>query len=162
MTAKLKKFVDQNRVSSTEEGKYTIRHLSYTMKRVPQHFKHLKTYSAHLSLSEKCITRYSTNLKSLCRVEQNLAMGEKTEGRKSGGQLMTFLPILVDPDVSKSDKIRIIILYILHKNGILEENLDKLIQKACLTQDDKQAIINLHLLGIKIIVNSIHVLILCV
>lgn len=157
MTAKLKKFVDQNRVSSITEGKCAMRNLLYTMKKVPQCYKDLEKYSAHLSLSENCITRYSNNLKSLYGVEQDLAMAEKTEGRKSGGQLMNFLPILVDPNVPKSDKIRIIILYILHKNGILEENLDKLIEKARLSQDDKQTIVNLHLLGIKVLVKNIHV-----
>lgn len=63
------------------------------------------------------------------------------------------MPILLDQNTSSNDKMRIIILYVLSKNGISEENLNKLVQHAQLSPADKQAIVNLNLLGINTIVD---------
>ncbi|VVC39687.1 Sec1-like protein, partial [Cinara cedri] len=155
VTSDLKKFIDSNRVSSAVRDSHsTLRDFSKAIKAIPQYKKELSTHCTHLNMVQYCAEKYKDGMSRLCKVEQELALGTNVTGEKVDDHMKDIAPILLDKMVSNYDKVRIILLYVLSKNGISDESFNKMVKTAQLSPADKRAIVNLTLLGFNVVDNA--------
>ena len=149
VTKLLKEFAIEKNASNAD--KPTIKDLKQMLKKMPQFQKEFNSYALHFTIAEDCFIHFNKNdskLKQICDVEQNLAMGVDQQGEKIKDPMKLIVPFLFENDVSQEDKTRLIMLYLIYKNGITEENFEKLLSHAMMSDlSIKQNILNLEKLG---------------
>uniref|UniRef100_F1L0Y2 Acetylcholine regulator unc-18 n=1 Tax=Ascaris suum TaxID=6253 RepID=F1L0Y2_ASCSU len=148
VTKGLKKF-SESKAGMSADAK-SIKDLSMMIKKMPQYQKELNKFSTHFHLAEECMRKYQQGIDKLCKVEQDLAMQVDADGERVKDPMKLMVPLLIDPAVEPADRLRLILLYILSKNGITEENLNKLLQHANIDMVEKETLVNASYLGLNV------------
>jgi len=154
ITNMIKEFQDSKRISGPGANKpANIKDLSLLLKKMPQYQKELSKYSLHLNLAEECLRVYNNNqIEKLCAVEQDLATGVDKDGEKiSKDHMRAIVPVLLDQDITENNKLRIILLYAIMKQGISEESMNKLMEHAKISSAGRNTIKNISNLDVAII-----------
>ena len=157
ITSMIKDFSESKRLTGpgTKQAT-TIKDLSLLLKKMPQYQKELSKYSLHLNLAEECLRIYNQKqIEKLCAVEQDLATGVDKDGEKiSKDHMRAIVPVLLDTTISEHNKLRIILLYAIMKQGITEESMNKLMEHAKISSFGRNTIKNVSNLDVTIIQNS--------
>ena len=157
ITKMIKEFSDSKRISNpSAKEATTIKELSAMLKKMPQYQKELSKHSLHLNLAEECLRIYNKDhIEKLCAVEQDLATGVDKDGEKiSKDHMRAIVPVLLDQNISENNKLRIILLYGIMKQGISEENMNKLMEHARISSVGRNTIKNISNLDVAIIQDS--------
>ncbi|CAO3657362.1 unnamed protein product [Mucor hiemalis] len=130
----------------------SLKEMKEMLTNLPQ-FQDLKAkYSAHLSIAQECMSFFERHkLNSVGNLEQNMVTGETSDGETPKTIVLDMVPLLDDPHVSQADKARLLMLYIIWKEGgIFEDDKRKLIEHAKLRGEYRDAVNNLPLIGVKL------------
>ncbi|KAF2873396.1 syntaxin-binding protein-like protein 2 [Massariosphaeria phaeospora] len=118
---------------------------------LPQFQEMKEAYSLHLTMAQECMNIFQHNkLPDLASVEQCLATGLDEDYRKPKNTADQVVRTLDEEAVVPSDRLRLIALYVLYKDGILPADLTKLLLHAQLPPQDGAIINNLDLLGARV------------
>lgn len=143
------KFIDENPHFTNQSGDATsLNAIKDMLAGLPQ-FQELKeAYSLHLTMAQECMNIFQRRkLPDVASVEQSLATGLDEDYKKPKNLADQVVRLLDDEAISSSDRLRLIMLYILYKDGILPLDIDRLLSHANLPLQDREVIINLEFLG---------------
>ncbi|KAK3822148.1 MAG: Sec1-like protein [Linnemannia gamsii] len=150
LTSKFTQFVAENEALRGDKDKVaSLRNMKDQLANLPQ-FQDMKAkYSTHIHIAKECMRIFEeSKINELGLVEQQLATGETVEGHLPKQVLAEMVPFLDDPDVSGMDKARLLMLYMICRGGLRNEDREQLLGLARMSNDNVEAIRNLGLLGI--------------
>ncbi|EAW12936.1 Sec1 family protein [Aspergillus clavatus NRRL 1] len=107
-------------------------------------------YTLHLNMAEECMRFFQEHkLLEVSSVEQCLATGLDENYKKAKNLASQLVQLLDDDAVMHPDRLRLLLLYVIYRGGILGGDIRKLMAHAQLAPQDGQVISNLDLLGIR-------------
>lgn len=142
------KFLDQNPHFRDSNNATSLNAIKDMMAGLPQFQEMKETYSLHLTMAQESMNIFQNNkLSEMSPVEQNMATGTDEDGRKPKNVLEEVARLLDDDAVRPADRLRLIIMYLLYRDGVISEDIKRLLAHAALPQSDGEIIANLELLG---------------
>ncbi|KFY05469.1 hypothetical protein V492_08521 [Pseudogymnoascus sp. VKM F-4246] len=143
------KFISDNPHFTNQSGDATsLNAIKDMLAGLPQ-FQNLKdAYSLHLSMAQECMNIFQNRkLPDIASVEQSLATGLDEDYRKPKNLADQVIRLLDDESISSSDRLRLIALYIIYSDGIVFEDIPRLMAHASLPSTNIETVTNLELLG---------------
>jgi len=146
------KFIDQNPhfTKTDSENATSLNAIKDMLAGLPQFQEMKEAYSLHLSMAQESMNIFQRQkLPDLASVEQILATGLDEDYRKPKNLTDQVIRTLDDENISLSNRLRLLALYIIYRDGILLADLQKLIAHAQLPAQNAEFIQNLELLGVR-------------
>jgi syntaxin-binding protein 1 len=143
------RFIDENPHFTNSEGDATsLNAIKDMLAGLPQ-FQELKeAYSLHLSMAQECMNIFQHHkLPDIASVEQSLATGLDEDFRKPKNLADQLVRLLDDENIGPADRLRLILMYIIFRDGLIQQDIDRLLAHASLPFQDGEVVTNLELLG---------------
>lgn len=108
-------------------------------------------YTLHLNMAEECMKHFGgRKLIEVSSMEQSFATGLDENYKKAKNLAAQLVQLLDDDAVIPPDRLRLILLYIIYRGGLLGGDIRKLMAHAQLPGQDGNVIANLELLGVRV------------
>lgn len=105
-------------------------------------------YTLHLNMAQECMKHFQEHkLIEVSSVEQCLATGLDENYKKAKNLASQLVQLLDDEAIGRADRLRLFLLYIIYRGGLLSGDIRKLMAHAQLVPQDGEVIYNLDLLG---------------
>ncbi|KAF5970933.1 syntaxin-like protein-binding protein sec1-like protein [Fusarium bulbicola] len=143
------KFLQQNPHFTNENADTTnLNTIRDMLAGLPQFQEMKEAYSLHLTMAQECMNIFQKHkLMDIASIEQTLASGLDEDFKRPKNILEMIVPLLDDEAVSPSDRLRLIILFILYRDGVIDEDIKRLLAHASLPQSDREVVLNFEQLG---------------
>ncbi|KAL2153262.1 hypothetical protein VTH82DRAFT_4417 [Thermothelomyces myriococcoides] len=119
---------------------------------LPQFEEMKKAYSLHLTMAQEAMDTFQKyKLADVASAEQTMATGLDEDYKKPKNVLDGVVRLLADKGIADADKLRLIAIYALYRDGMIDKDITRLLWHASLLRSpdsrDKAVIENLSLLG---------------
>ncbi|KAL1638289.1 syntaxin binding protein 1 [Neofusicoccum ribis] len=150
--ADFKRFIDENpHFTKADADSTNLNTIKDMIAGLPQFQEQKGSYSLHLAMAQDCMNVFQRcKLMDIASVEQSLATNLDEDYRKPKNMADQLVRLLDEESVSPPDRLRLVALYLLYKNGLLPSDLQMLLAHAQLPREDTQVLKNLDLLGARI------------
>lgn len=139
--AKNPQFADSDNPSSLNNIKDMLAGL-------PQYQEGKEAFSLHLSMASDAMSVFQERkLADLASVEQTLATGLDEDYKKPRNVADQVIRLLDEDGITSSDRLRLVIQYMLYRDGLISTDVQRLLAHAQLPPQDGEVIHNLELLG---------------
>lgn len=143
------KFMKDNAAFSDQEKTTNLNTIRNMLAGMDSYAQGKDKYSLYINMAQDCMSKFEkSNLPAVGQVEQNCSTGVTSLGKTPKDVLETMVPLLDDESVSPGDRTRLLMIYIIFKQGIFPDDRSKLMKHAKLSASLQQAIVNLDLLGV--------------
>ncbi len=144
-----RKFLEQNpHFVNSDSNTTSLNAIKDMMAGLPQFQEMKETYSLHMNMAQACMDRFQNQkLSELSAIEQTMATGLDEDNRKPKNILDAVVRLLDDPAISQSDRLRLVIMYLLYRDGAIPEDAKRLLAHAGLPPQDAEIITNMELIG---------------
>ncbi|KAH9977523.1 Sec1-like protein [Russula compacta] len=150
LMADFNKFMTDN-AGFKGEGAATLNDMKDMLASLPQYQEQREKFSLHLSMAQECMDIFERDkLPVVATVEQDCSTGVTAQGKTPKTLVEEMVPLLDSREVINSNKVRIIALYILYREGVPDEDRRRLYQHARLTRPEMDAVSALVHLGVRI------------
>jgi len=146
------RFIDDNPhfTKQDSDNANSLNAIKDMMAGLPQFQEMKEAYSLHLSMAQESMNIFQhQKLPDIASVEQILATGLDEDYKKPKNLTDQVVRTLDDEGVSPPDRLRLLALYLIYRDGMLPADLSKLINHAQLPAQDNAVLENLALLGIR-------------
>ncbi|KAG8950770.1 vacuolar sorting protein VPS33/slp1 [Tulasnella sp. 424] len=144
-------FMQENAGFTGKTGQASVNDMKDMLANLPQFKEMREKFSLHLNMAPECMDKYTNmHLEDIAKVEQACATGKTPEGKTPKGIVEDMVPLIADRNVPSRDKIRIMALYIMYRQGIPDEDKRRLFEHARLTLSEQDAVNALALMGVRI------------
>jgi len=141
---KASKMAKDSQVSSLKEMRDAI-------KDMPQYQELLNKYSLHIHMAGECMNSFKQRgLEAIAGVEQDMATGEDAAGHAPKNLVSALTPLLTNPAIDKTDKTRLLMMYIVSQEGIKDEDRRRLFDLAGIAANEQLCFLNLANLNVAI------------
>lgn len=142
------KFIDDNPHFTKTNDAASLNAIKDMLAGLPQFTSLKEAYSLHLTMAQECMTIFQNRkLPDIASLEQILATGLDEDYRKPKNVADQLVRLLDDPATSPQDRLRLIMLYVIFKDGIVFEDIPRLLAHAQLPADNIDSITNMENLG---------------
>lgn len=143
------KFLDENpHFTNANSDTTSLNAIKDMMAGLPQFQEMKEAYSLHLTMAQECMNIFQHHkLNEMSPIEQDMATGLDEDNRKPKNVLDTVVRLLDDDAVKQGDRLRLIIMYLLFRDGVIPEDVKRLLAHASLPPQDGEIITNMELLG---------------
>jgi syntaxin-binding protein 1 len=152
LSEEFKKFQARNPQFADNDGQpASINTIKDMLAGLPEFQEGKEAFSLHIDMAEKCAKIFQDHkLLDVVSVEQSLATGIDEDNKKPKNLADQIVRLLDDDSVVHEDRVRLLILYILYRNGILRGDVEKLRCHGQLSPVDGEIIYNLITLGARV------------
>lgn len=142
------KFINDNPNFTNSEDATSLNAIKDMLAGLPQFQEMKEAYSLHLSMAQECMNTFQhRKLPDIASVEQSLATGLDEDFRKPKNLLDQVVRLLDDESIGPVDRLRLLMLYIVYREGMIRDDISRLLAHAGLPPQDAEIITNLDLIG---------------